>query len=111
RGVEKEPHQLPPLRSLQPDVHEFQAAIGGHARGDGLHPLNRPTLPRQFSLQKKEWASPLWSSARCQNGKCSRDRGLAARIGRARGSRKDAHESVAPPIGAVSSPLKTANPL
>ena len=89
--VDEEAHEMAAPLTLDLDVHELEAAVGGHARGDGLHPLNRPTLPRQFSLQKKEWASPLWSSARCQKGKCSRDWGSVARIPRRSSALKHAH--------------------
>jgi len=77
--VDEQPHQLAALRALQLDVDELEAPVGRHARGDGPHPLNRPFLPRQFYLQKKEWATPLWSCARCQNVKCSSCSGRAAR--------------------------------
>ena len=59
--VHVEAHELAAGGALELDVDELEAAVGRHPRGDGPHPLHRPLLPRQFFLQKKEWANPLWS--------------------------------------------------
>ena len=59
--VHVEAHELPPARPLHLDVDELEAPVGRHPLRDGPDPLERPVLLRQsHTLQKKEWATPLW---------------------------------------------------